>query len=215
MNADGSGKRKILDFTANVYFYLDNYNFIYSSYDESARWYKTNLDNSVNHIVVDSLASLNQYVTVRDFNSATGDLLVNTNTLLGVSSAIATMNADTRQLVPLLMSPDSATYALQRYSPDHTKIVFVEAKGTDQYLSVLENGTKRRLVHIAAMHPPVYFASDPFQFSSDGRYVAFAEMAFRSGQWVSYTEHVYVVDIVTRGLQRIGEGTAPSWNPLH
>ena len=209
IDANGANKRQILDFAASVSFYQNCYDFVYA---QGSRWYRTNLDGPPVLIFLDSLAS-GQYITVRDFNAATGDLLTNTNTIPGTTSAIATFNADTKAIVPLLTTADVFSFALQRYSPDHSKVVFVEQNVTDQYLSILEGGTKRRLVHIQPSSPPVYFTSDPMQFSPDGRYVTFSEAVFNSGQWVSFSLHLYVVDTYTRGLQQIGDGTYASWKP--
>ena len=210
MNVNGTDKKKILDFAADIYFYQDSYSFVYR---DGSRWYKTNCDNTVNQIVLDTLPSQNQFITVRDFNPATGDFLVNTNSIPGDSSDIATYNAATRQLTRILKADYGYTVALQRYSPDHTKVVFIELGSADQYLSVIDNGAKRRLVHLPKTVPAVTFSYWPMQFSPDGKYVAFSEQVFGTGQWINWVEQLYVVDITTRGLQHIGEGFAPSWNP--
>jgi WD40 repeat protein len=210
MNPDGRGKRKFLDRGSDIFFCRDNYTFVYR---DGTSWYKSNLDNTENTYVLNTSPSSDKYITVRDFNSHTGEFLVNTNTIPGVAYAIATFKIETGQLSVLLASDNGYTLSLQRYSPDHTKIVFVESGNAVDYISVLDQGIKRRLVSLVKADPPVRFSYAPMQFSSNSKYVAFTEMVFQNSQTVSWIDELYVVDIVTRGLQHVGEGVAPSWSP--
>jgi predicted secreted protein len=55
---------------------------------------------------------------------------------------------------------------------------------------------------------------NPFAFSTDDKYFAFAKDVFQNEGgdvwWISY---LYVVDIETKQLTYIGKGKAPLWNP--
>jgi Tol biopolymer transport system component len=103
MNPDGSDRKKILDTTGTIYFYNDSYTFLYIV---DTKVYKTNIDNSLNELVLELPShSSNDFVTIRDFNPLTGDLLVNTNTISGSSNAIATFNVENK-LVKLLIAAE-------------------------------------------------------------------------------------------------------------
>jgi len=211
MNPDGSRKKKILDSEASIYFYHDSYTFLYII---GTKVYKTNIDNTFNEFVLELPSpGSDQFVTIRDFNPLTGDFLVSTNTIPGSSDAIATYNVETKQFNQLVTAEEGYVLYLQKYSNDFSKIAFVEGSSNDEYLSVLENGVKRRLVRIPATTPPVHFSFEPMQFSPDGKYNAFSKQVFQSGQWVSWTEYLYAVDVATGNVQYIDEGFYPSWNP--
>ncbi|HEX8918896.1 MAG TPA: hypothetical protein VF898_10365 [Chloroflexota bacterium] len=214
VNPDGSGRRKILDRApAAIYFYDDSRTFVYCE-PGGAAWYRTDLDHTVEEAVFPTTVGAGQYITVRDFNGATGDFLINTNTIPGISgSALATYNADTRKLTLLLAPVGDYGIGLERYSPDRSKIVFVESNDRGSYLSVLASGVKTRLASLVNASR-TYFGSDPMHFSPESRYVAFCMINLgSSGGWVSYNSDVYVIDVATRGLQHIDQGTSPCWNP--
>lgn len=210
MNPDGTDRKKILDSTATVYFYQDSYTFLYIS---GARVYKTNIDGGFNEFVLDLEPTSDQFFTIRDFNPVAGELLVNTNTIPGSSSAIGEYNVETKRLKAIVVADTGYTLFLQKYSRDFSKVVFIEHSSNDEYLSVLGNGVKKRLVRIPASTPPVYFSYNPMQFSPDGRYVAFSKQVFQGGPWVSWIEYLYAVDVTSGAVQSIDEGFYPSWNP--
>ncbi len=100
-----------------------------------------------------------------------------------------------------------------RYSLDRSKTVFVESNDRGSYLSVLADGVKTRLASLVNASR-TYFSSDPMQFSPDSRYIAFSMVNLgSSGGWVCYNSDVFVIDITTRGLQHIDQGTSPCWKP--
>ncbi len=210
MNPDGTQKKRILSGAANIFFYSDGHSFVYRN---GSNWYRTDVDSTVNEFILNEQPGGNQHITVQDFNGTNGDFLVNTNMVQGYSSVIGTFNAGTGVQKEIIFADPGFTLAFERYSPDHSKIVFVEIGASDQYLSIWWNGAKRRLVHLPHSDPPVAFSYWPMQFSSDGQYVAFSEQFFTSGQEVSWVERLYVVDIVSRGIQSFGDGFAPSWPP--
>jgi Tol biopolymer transport system component len=178
MNPDGSEKKKILDFSAGIYFYQDSYTFLYIA---GTKVYKTNIDNTFNEFILDIEPGSNQYFTIRDFNPLSGELLENTNTIPGFSSAIATFSAETKQL-NLLLAADKGYHLVEpRYSKDYSKIAYIEIDTTtynEQYLSVFENGEKRRLVKLTGKE---WFDYNPMQFSYDGQYIAFSKNIDQNG----------------------------------
>jgi Tol biopolymer transport system component len=216
MNPDGSNKRKIFGYPADanlvtLYFYADSYRFLYKIEDKI---YKTNIDGSINDLVLDESSS-SFYTTIRDFNQYTGEFLINTNGIPGSTSAIATLNVDTKQLNAIILADSGYSYMDQRYSNDHTKIVFIEVSDNykDEYLSVLENGIKRRLVHISVTTPAEHFSWVPMQFSPDDKYIAFSKQVWRTGGMLAFTEYLYIVEVATGELHFIENGRNPSWNP--
>jgi hypothetical protein len=101
-----------------------SYTFLYV---DGTKVYKTNIDSTSNEFILELQPSSNQFFTIRDFNQLTGELLVNTNTIPGSSSAIATYSAETKQLNVMLKADTGYALMGQRYSKDYSKIVFIES----------------------------------------------------------------------------------------
>ena len=211
MNPDGTEKKKILDSAATTYFYQDSYSFLYINTLTGSKVYKTNIDHTLNKFVLDLEPSPSQFLTVRDFNGITGELLVNTNTVPGSASAIATFSVQTKQLNAVLKAEEGYTLYFQRYSRDFSAIAFIEHSNQDEYLSIVKAGAKKRLVRIPASAPAVTFSYNGMAFSPDGRYIAFSEVVYGSGVWVSWTEYLYVVDVSSGALYFVDKGFHPSW----
>ena len=216
MNPDGSDRKKILDTTATIYFYNDSYNFLYVL--EHTKVYKTNIDNTFNELLLDLPSSgSEQYYTIRDFNPSTGNLLVNsvnTKTLYNSPNFIATLNVETKQLTPIVTAEDDYVLYFEKYSKNFSKIAFIEYSNNDEYLSVLENGNKKRLQRITASNPPVHFSHVPMEFSPDGKYIAFSKQIFHSGQWVTFSTPLFIVNVDNGAVHQLeDEAHGPSWNP--
>ena len=211
MNPDGSDKKKILDTAADIYFYQDSYTFLYRI---ETKVYKTNIDSTFNEFILDLQPTQDQYFTIRDFNSLTGELLVNTNVTPDSTEAIAKYNVETKQLSILVTADKGYLLVMQRYSKDFSKIVFNEINTNgynEEYLSILENGAKRRLIRLPGQVGGEWFDYNPMQFSPDGKYVAFSKNVGTGLAWISYLN---VVDVTTGALQYIDVGFAPSWNSI-
>jgi len=211
MNPDGTDRKKILDSTATIYFYNDSYNFLYVV--DYTKVYKSNIDNANSEFLFDISQTLNQQgALIQGFNPLADEFLTSPKTADG-KSVIATYGIRTRSLNILLAAEEGYTFFQMKYSKDFSKIAFVEHSSNDEYLSVLENGVKKRLVRIPASTPPVNFSYEPMQFSPDGRYIAFSKQVFQAGSWVSWAEYLYAVDVTSGAVQSIDEGFYPSWNP--
>ncbi|MFH1198089.1 MAG: hypothetical protein V1720_20475 [bacterium] len=212
MNPDGSNKIKILDSDAAIYFYDDSYTFLYRQFQDT-KIYKTNIDNTSNEFIFDSNPSTDEFITIRDFNPIKEVLLVNTNMLEGISSAIAEYSISSKQLNLLIKSEDGYQNVLQRYSKDYKNICFIEQNiktYDEEYLSIYENGEKRRLVKLTGKE---WFDYNPMEFSPDGRYIAFSKNVYRDLLFVYWDPYLHAVDISTGELYYIDEGIAPSWRP--
>ncbi len=211
MNPDGSEKRKILDTTATIYFYQDCRTFLYAL---GNKLYKTNIERTFNDFIVDLTPDINTFMTIRDFNPMTGELLVNTNMISGIPNAIAKYNIETRQLNLVLAAEENYLVTMQRYSKDYSKIVFIETntKGYDEeYLSIVENGVKRRLLKLINNE---WFDYNPMQFSNDNKYIAFSKNIYQEGDWVSWISYLYIMNIENGDLKYIDKGFCPSWKKL-
>lgn len=213
MNSDGSNRRKILDTSATIYFYVDSYTFLYIIGTEV---YKTNIDNTYNTLFFELPSSgSDNSITIRDFNPLTEEFLVNTSNVSGSYSAIATYNVETKQLTPLITAEDGYAFYFPKYSKDYTKIAFVEhSNSIGEYLSIFESGSKRRLVYLPKSSPQVNFSYNPMEFSPDGKYLAFSEQIWHTGQWVSFSTPLYIVNLTNLALHKLeDEAHHPSWNP--
>jgi Tol biopolymer transport system component len=212
VNPDGSQTKRILDRLATVYFYADGYRFIY---EWDNKLFRSDVDNTVNELLLElPPIGATQFITIRDFNPHTGDFLVNTNMIEGLPSAIATLNVESKQLSAVLGAEDGFEVYLPKYSKDYTKIAFVEHGDSVEFLSILEGGTKRRLVGIPRGEPLVYLGW-PMEFSPHGKYLAFSEDTFGSaGGWLYRYTSLFLVDLSSLDLRQLEtNGHGPSWNP--
>jgi Tol biopolymer transport system component len=211
MNVNGGQKKKILNLGAQIYFYNDSYNFLYVV--DYTKVYIGNVNSTAGEFLFDISEVLNQQVVVQGFNPLTEELLI-TPTATDGKRSIATYGVRTRGLSILLTAEEGYTFFQVKYSKDFRKIAFVEHSGNDEYLSVLENGVKKRLLRIPKTTPPVYFSYDPMEFSPDGKYIAFSEQIFHTGQWVTFSTPLFITDVTNATVWRIEEEAhGPSWNP--
>jgi hypothetical protein len=219
MNPDGSNWQKIKvnpSYYGVSLFYQDSYTCLYV---DSNKVYKTNIDSTFNQFILDMKPTQNQYIGITDFNPLTGDLLVGTNITPDSSDAIAKFNTETKQLNVLLTTEKDFSIGSFRYSKDFSKIVFLESSTNDsvEYLSILENGIKRRLVHISINETSggwSYFGWYPFRFSPDDKYIAYDKLFMKGGTGISLFMDLYVVEVATGNTQHIDNGEAYDWNPI-
>jgi hypothetical protein len=214
MDPDGSNIREI-KINPSLYgvslFYQDSYTCLYV---DSNKVYKTNIDSTFNEFVLDLQPAQGQSIGIADFNPVADELLVGTNITPDSSEAIAKYNVETKQLNVLLTADEGYILGGQRYSKDFSKIIFNEINTNgynEEYLSILENGAKRRLIRLPGQVGGEWFDYNPMRFSPDGKYVAFSKNVGTVLAWISY---LYVVDVTTGALQYIDMGFAPSWNPI-
>jgi Tol biopolymer transport system component len=209
INPDGSDKKRI--WTLPSYFYQDSFTFLIV--DGTNNVYKTNIDSTINEFVY-YLGNLNQYTAIQGFNPFTEELLLSLK-IDDSTNAIATYNLNSKKVNILLANEKGYAFGQLKYSRDYTKIAFIEietasGKYNEEYLSILENGEKRRLVKLTGDE---WFDYNPIQFSYDGRYIAYSKNIYQSGQWISWNSYLYVVDASSGTLQYIDEGVCASWNP--
>lgn len=208
-----SQKRKILNtIPTEIFFYPDSYNFIYTI--DYTKVYKSNIDNTFNEYLFDIKQNLNQDLAIQGFNPYTEELLISPKINDSID-AIATYNINTNDLKILLSGEIGYDFGQIRYSKDYTKIACVEietaSKKDEDYLSVYENGEKRRLVRFTGDE---WFDYSPLEFSYNGRYIAFSKnVTQRDTGWYWWKSYLYVVNTITGELHYIDEGRYPSWNP--
>lgn len=215
MNIDGSEKKKLLDHSSQLYFYDDCYTFLYLN---DNKIYKSNLDGSINVFLFDRSPETDKYLTIRDFDPYAKNLLINTNTLDSVQSAIIELNTETLTSRLIVSAEEGFSVHSQRYSKDFKTIAFLETNeetDLDRYLSVFKNNTKRRLVHLhgAFGAPGEWFDGNPMHFSDDGKYIVFVVNTSNDGFWVSWKSNIYVVEVATGNTHWIDKGKFPSWKP--
>jgi dipeptidyl aminopeptidase/acylaminoacyl peptidase len=214
LNPDGTEEKLILDSAGTaamklIFFYPDSYNFVYV-----LNWsevYKSNIDRTKNEYVGDLTQLLGQAIVVQGFNPLSEELLF-TYTLNG-KNAIGTYNIASKVTTMKLTTETGYLFAQVAYSNDYAKIGIIEQGKTDEYLSVLENGVKRRLLGLPEQTPSVSFGFEPIKFSPGGRYILYTKEIAKSGQWVAWQNELHVVEVTTGKDTYIDDGCSPSWNP--
>ena len=217
MNIDGSEKKKLLDYSSPLYFYDDCYTFLYKNDD---KLYKSNIDGSINIFLFDLLPERDRYFTIRDFDPYSKNLLINTNTIDSLHSAIIEFNTETLATRLVVAAEERFSVHSQRYSKDFKTIAFLESNeetDLDRYLSVFKNNIKRRLVHLhgAFGAPGDWFDGSPMQFSNDGKYIVYVVNTSNDSFWVSWKSNIYVVEVSTGNTIWIDGGMFPSWKPVN
>ncbi len=200
MNPDGSNKKRILNFEPKkIYFYNDSYNFVYL---DDTKLYKTNVDGTNNEFIYDFMK-----IAVQGFNPNTGEILVVKD------SVISLFNINTKEYKGVYTEETGFTVFQVLFSNNYSKIAFVEHSDNIEYLSILENNKKKRLVEIPLTTKLVLFSYEHMAFSPDNNYLAFSIIKYETGTYVSFTNHLYIVDITTGKQYSLGQGHCPSWNP--
>jgi hypothetical protein len=154
INVDGTNDHKLEHTPA--FFYPDSYSFLYVG--DSEKVYKTNIDNSLNELVADLVPFA--VSGIRGFNPETGEILFTANATTAWSdSTLKTYNIGTKGERVISVSDTGYGFSHAAWSEDFSKIAIIEAKigydsTHDYYLYVIENGVKRRLVHVSAYETP-------------------------------------------------------------
>jgi len=211
IDIDGTNdkKLKVSPFVNNVgLLFKDNYTCLF---EDSTKLYKSNLDSTFSEFIVDI-----EHYTIRDFNPNTEELLINT---FGESSSIIEFNVNTKQKEIILTAEEGYDLGLQRYSKDYSKIVFSErgygeGEILEEYLSVYENGIKTRLLKFTGGTANEWLDYNPWQFSQDGKYLAFSINVTQEGPWFWWISYLHVINIETKELLYIDVGVMPQWNPV-
>jgi Tol biopolymer transport system component len=216
INVDGTNDRKIEH--APAFFYPDSYTFLYS--DDSGKVYKTNIDNSFNEFASDLWSAVGA-VRLWTFNPHTEEIQFTRN-----SNSLGTIESYSipSKTIRVILTADSA-YKLGgvTWSRDFSRLAFQEAKAGvvdslhDEYLCVLENGYKRRLVRIALNETDGGSSSFSWykpQFSPDGKYIAYDKLFAKKGQWAILLNDLFVVEVATGNTRHIDSGVDYNWNPL-
>jgi Tol biopolymer transport system component len=215
MNPDGSDKKKILNDSAiSICFYQDSNGFLYFVGDGD-RVRKTNIEGTSDEFICDLHQMLNDYVAIQGFDPFTQELLFTYYSSTDSLYRVATYNIQTRSLIDLLRSERGVDFAQVGYSPDFSKIVVVEQVKTGNYLSILENGIKHRLVYlpetISEGFQTFYWVSP--EFSPDSKYLVYVKVIYAGGEWIALHDYIYVVELTSGNSQYIDQGFGVSWNP--
>lgn len=214
INVNGSNDRKLEHPPA--FFCKDNYTFLY--FDDSAKVYKTNIDNSFNEFILD----LKLYGTtlLQDFNPNTEEILFSTN--INKLSEVKTYNIVTKNFKTIYSFDTTYQVTRVKWDKGFSKVVALETSNGahdstyGDYLSVIENGIKRRLVHIlrhGTAGGASYFSWYGPKFSPDGEYIAYVKLFMQGGAWVTLYNDLYVVNVNTGEIQKIDSCGAYDWNP--
>ena len=219
VNIDGTNDHKLeyLPESSNSYFYSDSYTIFYS--DENSKVYKTNIDNTYNDLILD--LRLFGGSVIEGFNSNTEEILFR-----GISNglnAIYSYNINTKNIQVLFKEDSTYDFVKMSWSNDFTKIAFVETNNGPtrdvhhEYLSILQDGIKRRLMHIAGNDTAggfLTFGYYPLRFSPDDKYIAYGTLFTKDGIYIGLYKYLFVVEIATGYVQYIDSGEAYKWNPV-
>ncbi|MDP4175727.1 MAG: hypothetical protein Q8933_17250, partial [Bacteroidota bacterium] len=217
MNADGSNKKKLLDFEAHIYFYKDNFRFIYQPAitftDVDYEIHLSDLNNSGNVLLTDTRNIGGTNASVCDFNPNKNDLLVLISRRPYTADVLATYNIDTKKVDTLLLADNNYIFFMPKYSPDYSKIGIMEINYVEHKsrLSTYYNGFKNILTEQSTSDK--FFDFNPFEFSANNRYIAFAVNTYPTEDKSTWLSNLYIIDTDTKRIQYIDQGKAPHWNP--
>ena len=209
VNPDDSNKKKILEFEPKkIFFYKDGYNFLYTA---GTLLYKTNIDG-INKELIQDIKQFPFEASIDGFNPDTEELLMTKDS--ASINMIALYNINTKNMRNIYVEPAGIRIFRSKYSNDFSKIAFLEDDKED-YLAVLENGVRKRLVSSIGDVITERFSYMPMEFSPDDKFIAFSKRIYNSGgQYISWTEYLFAVNIISGALYFIDKPAyGPSWNP--
>lgn len=220
MKSDGSGKRKLLDYDAKIYFYEDSYNFLYrpaATFDENENYiYKTNTERTYNEKVLDLRTLAQDYATVFDFNPRENKLLILASDAQNKPNFIITFDVASKKIDTLIKASEGRSFSTLRYSHDFTKIALYEHSDDYKTMRLCLYDMKTKLLKYLAEIPSTegWLNFMPPEFSSDDRYLAYVKSVYQSGQWISWKSYLYTIELSTGKIQFIDEADDPHWNPV-
>jgi len=214
MNKDGTNKQRLLDDGKLIDFYNDSYHFIYENDDFV---FKTNIDGNVSELILNKInLGKSSSFFIADFNPNTEELLFRINGDWGseIDANLLRYNIKKKEIDTLLVSETGWYYHSVTYSNDYSKIAFIETKYGDwiDKLAILENSNKRELVCLTNGKESVDY--NPIVFSPGDTYLAYSKNIKQEGPWYWWKSYLNTVNIETKEVKFIDEGTNPQWNPL-
>jgi len=217
MNNDGTEKRVIIDSKADVFFYNDSYNFIFSpvgTYSIDKHIYRSNIDRTESEFLLDLDLIGEEYTKMFDFNPNAENLLLLIADTPRKTNIIAEYNVQKQELDTLSIADSGWVYLRPQYSNDYAKIAFIE-RNYDKDISnivILENGIKKELV----TDEDEWIDFHPMKFSPKDNYLAYSKNINQEGDWVWWKSYLHIVNINTGEIKFIDGDKAvrPQWNPL-
>jgi len=218
MDKDGENRKQLLDFEADIYFYSDSYHFIYapvgtySSMDKHV--YKSNIDGTLNLLLLDLTTVGEEYTKLYDFNPVREDLLLLIADTPRMTSILGTYNFQTETIDTLSVAEPGWLHLRPKYSSDYSQIAFIELDTAiySQKISILQGGHKKQIVELSTEGEWIDF--HPLAFSPGGEYLAYSKNVNQPGQWVWWKSYLYWVNIESKEYYYVDEGMDPQWNPL-
>ena len=206
------------------YLYSDGYNTIYTltSSQDTPEIYHSNLDGTLNEFIVD----LGQYVatstggvSIEDFDPVNHRFLIGLDDpSTALPNCIGEYNLDQKSFDTVVVADSGWKVYRPKYSTDYSEISYVAVDWADDStygytnkIIIRKNGTDSTAIQIRDKNEALDF--NPFAFSTDDKYYAFVIDVFRSGQFASWDNYIYVTEIGTLQQTYIDEGIAPIWNP--
>jgi Tol biopolymer transport system component len=219
MDKNGKNKKLLFEYAVNIYFLNDNYSFIYqkslTSDNEIYFVYKSNIDGTKNEFLFDRRNIGENYVSIKDINVKTNDILFTMTSKSGYSNVIATYNIQDQEIDTLSIAEEGWVYLRPIYSHDSKTIAFIE-RNYDEDISNLilfENGLKKELVKITSSEG--WFDYNSLAFSPNDKYIAYSKNIYLDNGSVSWNSYLYIVNIETKENLYIDMGKRPVWNPKY
>lgn len=210
INPDGNDDKEILDFAPKISFYNDSYNFLFEKIDYII--YRSNMDYNSQIYILDVKGIGKEYSSWQDFYPEENKLLLLIAEEPRITNILAEYDVNEGTLDTLSKAAANWQYILQpKYSPDYSKIAFIEVNYDEHIyiLSLLENGKKTELVRLT--DPSEWFDYGALSFSPDGKYLAYVKNISNSGEYVSWSSYLYIINISTKQATFIDSGKRPSW----
>ena len=219
MDKDGSNKRILSAFQGgDIYFCTDSYHFIYGPVETDTQTgknvYKTNLDGTLNELLLDLSTIGEEYTNIYDFNPIHEELLILIAETPRITTILANYNLLTKEIDNLSIVEPDWIYLRPKYSPDYSQIAFIEMSMEESIskIAVLKEGMKEQVVRLDTEGEYIDF--HPLAFSPGDEYLAYSKNIHQPGEMVWWKSYLYLVDIESKEYYYVDEGMDPQWNPL-
>ncbi len=217
MNKDGSDKKKILDFCANIFFSNDDNSFVYqpngTNSENDYTVFKYSLINNNPDLILDLKTVGEEYTQLYGYNQLQNKILLLIASTPRITDLIATYDLNSKTIDTISVADSGWIYLRPQYSNDYSKILFEKKNynGKIDKLILCEKVKEKEIISLADGNS--WFDFNSISFSATNDFLAYTKNINQSSQWAAWESYVYVVDLNTLKNIIIDSGHSPQWNP--
>lgn len=219
MNADGTEKRKLLEYQADIFVDPQSTKFIYTpngTYDGKENdVHIADFHSGYDEILINLKDYGENYVRIADYNPKDNKILIMADPVKNFVNLLIEYNISTEKVDTIQFSDRKISKAA--YSNNYDIIAIVDKMLDDstlvnsKYLSIYVDKHKEELVVLTKQEEDFDFHE--IKLSPNDRYIAYSKSVVIPINYMQISNYLCIVNIYTNEINLIDEGVNPQWNP--